>query len=761
MTEPNGLQHPWGRAGARQIEEAAADFRRAILDEDSVLAPGTAVWTHLNAQAAHQAFNEQPDMGGDSFDTKLSRQFAGAPEGAVRLFAELYTLMLLPLHNYKGETKRIRIREVLELASLPFAPPDHVDRALDFRVYNGGQAFTTGKFRQLWFLVDFALWVTALDEAERAHLLASPQAFREALDAGVTTNAPSQRSALLYMLFPEYYLPIVNETHKQRVAASFGSLVGARTGELDRDLRTIYDRLLDEADGQPVDLYAEPYKSRWAGGVTSPRVHDPADPKRRAWLIRGSSVQGKDLVPVWRGEGWVSLPATNLREVDPQIGRDDLKVIVDEDYSHATYNVRAEKLDEFAAFLGRVQLGDVVATIDKGMLHVGTVTSDARYRQSPDGLANLVRDAEWQPGEGTDFADLPAELAARLKVQRDLLDLTQQLDYLVALEDSTQTVPPTTDDELILPSPTDELAESLNVGIEWLEECIALLSDRPQMIFYGPPGTGKTYIAQALAKHIAGDRVRLVQFHPSYSYEDFFEGYRPTAQGGFELSPGPMRKLVDQARQHTGDAFVLIIDEINRGNLAKVFGELYFLLEYRDETIELLYGDDDFSLPKNVFIIGTMNTADRSIALVDAAMRRRFSFLPLHPSEEPTRDVLRRWLGANGHDLHVADLLDELNSRIADPDFKIGPSYLMRSAVHEGEGLDRTWRTAILPLLEEHHYGEKSASEVAREFGLAAVEAAVRRRARPTSTVDEMGAVDERGTADETGIQDAAPADAD
>lgn len=745
----SALEHPWGRAGARQIEEAAADFRRAILEGDSVLAPGAAVWTEDNATAAHRAFNEQPEEGSDSFDSKLARQFAGAPEGAVRLFAELYTLMLLPLHNYKGETKRARIREVLALAGLPFDPPSRVDRALDFRVFNGGQAFTTGKFRQLWFLVDFGQWVTGLDEEDCRRLLGSPEGFRQALDASVATNAPSQRSALLYMLFPGYYLPIVNETHKQRVVSAFAAGAGARTGDVDRDLRTIYDRLLDDAQGKPVDLYAEPYLSQWSGGGLSPRPADPADPNRRAWLIRGSSVQGKDLVPVWRSEGWVSLPATNLREVDPQIGRDELKVIVDEDYSHATYNVRAEKLDEFAAFLGRVRPGDVVATIDKGMLHIGTVTSDARYRQSPDGLANLVRDAEWFPGDGTDFADLPADLAARLKVQRDLLDLTQQLDALLVLNDSTEVVPGAEDDDLILPSPTDELAESLHVDIEWLEECIALLNDRPQMIFYGPPGTGKTYIAQALAKHIAGDRVRLVQFHPSYSYEDFFEGYRPTETGGFTLSPGPMRKLVDQARQHTSDAFVLIIDEINRGNLAKVFGELYFLLEYRDETIELLYGDDDFSLPKNVFVIGTMNTADRSIALVDAAMRRRFSFLPLHPSEVPTSEILRRWLAAQGHDTHVADLLDELNTRIVDPDFKIGPSYLMRAAVHEGDGLDRTWRTAILPLLEEHHYGERSAAEVAREFGLAAVDQAVRRRRVGT------------GTDDVTGTEGDAPADAD
>ena len=127
--------------------------------------------------------------------------------------------------------------------------------------------------------------------------------------------------------------------------------------------------------------------------------------------------------------------------------------------------------------------------------------------------------------------------------------------------------------------------------------------------------------------------------------------------------------------------------------------------------------------PENVFIIGTMNTADRSIALVDAAMRRRFAFVPLHPSEPPTSGVLRRWLAASELDVGVADLLEELNRRIEDPDFKIGPSYFMRKAVHEPGGLERAWRTAILPLLEEHHYGD--GTDVRARYGLDAIRARV------------------------------------
>jgi 5-methylcytosine-specific restriction enzyme B len=161
-----------------------------------------------------------------------------------------------------------------------------------------------------------------------------------------------------------------------------------------------------------------------------------------------------------------------------------------------------------------------------------------------------------------------------------------------------------------------------------------LLLDSHQVVFQGPPGTGKTFIARKLAAAVAGhaDRVELVQFHPSYAYEDFVEGYRPTGVGAFGLRDGPVKRLASRASASPNQRYVLLIDEINRGNLAKVFGELYYLLEYRDEAITLQYSQEPFRLPANIFIIGTMNTADRSIALLDMALRRRFRFVDLLPS---------------------------------------------------------------------------------------------------------------------------------
>jgi 5-methylcytosine-specific restriction enzyme B len=478
------------------------------------------------------------------------------------------------------------------------------------------------------------------------------------------------------------------------------------------------------------DGAADPAARVWAGDLRE-RVEEllPRAAKR-AWLIRGSSVNGRDLVPVWRERGSVSLAATKLRPVEAGLTRAELKNIVDDDYSQASYAAKAAKVDEFHAFLTRMNDGDIVATTSQGRMYLGTVAGDPTYAKSEDGRSNLRRAVQWADDDGIDYPQLPGEISARLQVQHEVVEMTEQLDLLEELLAAGSVVvdKPGIKRELVLPEANDDLARELHVARAWLQESIDLLRERKQLIYYGPPGTGKTYIALKLAEHLGGDNVRLVQFHPAYTYEDFFEGYRPVPSGGFDLKPGPLRKIVDQAKENPSTPYFLIIDEINRGNLAKIFGELYFLLEYRDRDIDLLYATDDnvgFTLPKNVFIIGTMNTADRSIALVDSAMRRRFAFEALHPATEPTAGLLRRWLKAEQLPGEAADLLDALNARIEDPEFKIGPSYFMKPGGQTREGIARVWRTSIMPLLEEHHYGELTAAEVEQRYGLDAIRARI------------------------------------
>ena len=269
------------------------------------------------------------------------------------------------------------------------------------------------------------------------------------------------------------------------------------------------------------------------------------------------------------------------------------------------------------------------------------------------------------------------------------------------------------------------LAKELLVDVGFLEVIVQLLKEkgRGQVILYGPPGTGKTYLAQKLAEVLAPDEScrALVQFHPSTSYEDFFEGYRPAGTGDdggirYELTPGPLARMAEDARNAPADQqHVMVIDEINRGNLPRVLGELLFLLEYRGESIYPLYRPDTpFSLPENLWFIGTMNTADRSIALVDAALRRRFHFVPFFPDSGPIAGLLGRWLERNEQPAWVGRLVDtvndELKGDLAGSHLLLGPSHFMKrygsTPTEQQERLRRIWEYNIEPFIEDQFFGD-------------------------------------------------------
>jgi len=263
----------------------------------------------------------------------------------------------------------------------------------------------------------------------------------------------------------------------------------------------------------------------------------------------------------------------------------------------------------------------------------------------------------------------------------------------------------------------ESLAEELLLEErDFLDDIVELLHDKGQVILYGPPGTGKTYLARKLARALAPhpDRRMLVQFHPSTSYEDFFEGYRPeTGPGGtmaYRLIPGPLARLAELAAAAPDRRFAMVIDEINRANLPKVLGELLFLFEYRDEKVQTLYRPGSpFELPENLWFICTMNTADRSIALIDAALRRRFHFVPFFPDRGPTAGLLGRWLRAEREPEWVGALVDMVNDELAEElsgsHLLLGPSHFMKKGLNRKE-LRRIWEYNIEPFIEDQFFGD-------------------------------------------------------
>jgi len=721
-------------ASARQFADRriADEVRRAALGSDSLFMPGAGVWTveHVNELETH--YVDAPDISSGSFESKLDAQMADVSDGALQLFAELWYLNLLPLADYTPATKRNLIARFLARMTTPAVVPPDLDDALETAAFNGGVAFKTRRWAQLALLVRLAGALLRLDIPAREAALGDPKAFADFLDTVTEPREPAQRQALKFVMFPDYYLPIVSQAHRKAIVSAFADRLQGQIGRDTDEMLHLIQESLREEFGDHAELYVPPLLDVWDPDREFVRTSEVAKPEvsRRAWMIRPAS---ESQAQRWLADGHVGLDATYLGAVDPDVSSADLAAAVETGYAHLSEAARTERADDFETFLARVSTGDLVIAAIGGALRFGEIEGAARYVTPDEGRAELRRATTWSDTAVT-LDQVPREIASRLTTEHDLLDLTASIDTLELLDDRAEQLTDRPVAVLTLPDATDDLAARLHVTRAWVQEVIDLLRDRPQLIFYGPPGTGKTYLARKIAEHLTGDasRVKLVQFHPAYSYEDFFEGYRPTDTGTFALKRGPMRRIVDLAREHPHTPYVLIIDEINRGNLAKVFGELYFLLEYREETVDLMYGGDDkgFTLPENVFIIGTMNTADRSIALVDAAMRRRFAFLPLHPAEEPTSGILRRWLAAQGHGPETAELLDALNARIDDPDFKIGPSYLMRPAVYADGGLERTWRTAILPALEEHHFGD--GTDVVARYGLPAVRLASALPVAPT-----------------------------
>jgi hypothetical protein len=279
-------------------------------------------------------------------------------------------------------------------------------------------------------------------------------------------------------------------------------------------------------------------------------------------------------------------------------------------------------------------------------------------------------------------------------------------DYLGMVEESPGPLP-------IAPIYSmEDFSNETGVHKDVIESWVRAIERKGQVILYGPPGTGKTYLAERLARHLisGGDGfIELVQFHPAYAYEDFVQGIRPQTlpDGGlsYPLVPGRLLQFCAEA-QGRRDPCLLIIDEINRANLSRVFGELMYLLEYRDQEIKLA-GGGPFRLPENVRIIGTMNTADRSIALVDHALRRRFAFLALHPD----MDVLRRYHQRQKTGFTIDNLIgviETLNQRIGDPHYSIGISYFLLENLTEQ--IADIWRMEIEPYLVEYFFDQPDAA---------------------------------------------------
>lgn len=414
------------------------------------------------------------------------------------------------------------------------------------------------------------------------------------------------------------------------------------------------------------------------------------------------------------GIGW-----DDLGDLSEYSSREEIKVILQkQNNSDSNY-----KFDTLATwqFANEMQVGDIVYAKKGlyGILGRGIVSSDYIYDEAREEYKS-IRKINWtHKGEYT---------APHQSVQKTLTDLTQYTEYVRKLEmlfsDGEEVLE---EEETIayVPYTKETFLTQVYLDDASYETVKNLLLRKKNIILQGAPGVGKTFAAKRLAYSIMGERdsnrVDMIQFHQSYSYEDFIMGYRPD-NNGFKLVHGAFYNFCKRAQDDNERDYFFIIDEINRGNLSKIFGELFMLIEHdkRDErnSMRLLYADEQFYVPSNVHIIGMMNTADRSLAMLDYALRRRFAFFEMQPAFNSDGFKIYQEHVANDKFNKLIDSIKSLNIAIKGDvslgaGFRIGHSYFIKG---DSDTIDDTWLNMvvnyeIIPLLQEYWFDENSKVE--------------------------------------------------
>ena len=708
-------------ARAERILTAAERWRKRCLEAPGSLFEEWSLWTRENFEELDRLYVKNPDKGKDDYIEKLEKQLKPGSRDAKCLMAEMMWVVYLIDSHTRADTKLERIATVWKWSGRGF--PDHHE-LLKPKVLGAGAVHVAHYqiWREYQFLVVAMLEWTMLADEERGRLLDRPWDFASWLDGTEFAKGSTLRHALLYLLFPDEFESIISETGKKKIIR----LGDRRAGDddkprvaVDKAILDIRRRLEGVSADREVDFFHEPYVEFWddkkADSWFRGRFGD------RDWWLMNMNVDKERMWPVVVEDGIVSISWDHIGDLR-RSAEDIKKDLVDRGYGPNPSN-RVKFLHDFA---NGMEVGDLVVATRKGgdyLLGWGRVTGEYRYDPDAGELRVHTRSVEWhpckqeiplQPYWGGGWARKRLTSFARYRHWVRL--------YLWLVNNSQR--------EPVAPQYTmAEACRDLFIPRHAFERFLRLMNTRRNLILQGPPGTGKTFMAHRIAWCLIGRKdsapIEMVQFHQSYAYEDFVQGYRPTDSGGFKLRDGVFHRFCERARRNPETPYVFIIDEINRGNLSRIFGELLMLIEgdkrSEEYAVSLTYAHSSggrFHIPDNVYILGMMNTADRSLALVDYALRRRFAFAALDPAygtehgEKAFRDYLEDQGVAGELVTRIIERMVELNQEIAnDPElgrgFRVGHSYFVPT--DKDDSRDETWYetvvdTQIEPLLTEYWF---------------------------------------------------------